>query len=394
MAIIIKRRNIAMRVLEAISDTNIGGAGRLLLTRLGKSDRSRIDTAVVLPRTGKLLPRFAELGVRCYTIDGCEDKSFDLGAVGEICRVIKEYKPDIVNAHGCMSARLAAYFCGVPIRIFTRHCAFEISTLMRSFPARLCVGGFNRVVSTDIIAVADAAADNLASMGIPRRMISVIINGVDGFRKYTEEERKICRERFGLSGCFVVGICARLEECKDHVTFLRAARILAKRDERYRFMVIGDGSQRKPLLELCEALGIRDKVIFTGFTDDVEMYYNCLDINVNCSVGTETSSLALSEGMSLGLPSVASSFGGNPYMVRHGENGFIYETGDFFGLASRISEIAEDCELYHRMSRNALERFRTELNSRKMTDETERLYQRLYEKKEESKKGTVSSELR
>jgi glycosyltransferase involved in cell wall biosynthesis len=265
---------------------------------------------------------------------------------------------------------------------------------MRSFPARLCVGGFCRLVSTSVISVANAAADNLTLMGVPRRMISVIINGVDGFRKYDANEREFCRDRLGISGCIVVGICARLEEYKDHVTFLRAARILLQKDEGFRFLIIGDGSQRESLVLLAEALGISDKVIFTGFTEDVEMYYNCLDINVNCSVGTETSSLALSEGMSIGLPSVASSFGGNPYMVRHGENGYIYEMGDFFGLAKRILEIACDRELYMRMSQNAMERFSAELNSKKMTAETEALYKKLYEERVTKRDGALSSELR
>ena len=92
---------------------------------------------------------------------------------------------------------------------------------------------------------------------------------------------------------------------------------------------------------------------------------------------SETSSLALSEGMSIGLPCVASSFGGNPYMVRHGVNGYIYPAGDFCSLAERIEEIASDAALYARMSENAYLRFCNELNSRNMTETTEALYSRL-----------------
>ena len=251
---------------------------------------------------------------------------------------------------------------------------------MKCFPIKQGIGAISSILSTNVIAVADAAAQNLIDMGVSRKRISVIINGVDGFRKYSEAERERKRAQLSVSGCFVVGICARLERCKDHATFLRAARLLALRNDKYRFIIIGDGSERERLLELCESLGLCDKVIFTGFCDDVEEYYNCLDLNVNCSIGTETSSLALSEGMSIGLVSVASSFGGNPNMVRDGENGYIYKAGDFFELADRIERIANNKELYERMSRSALHLFKTEFNSRNMTDRTEGLYLELFER--------------
>ena len=53
-----------MKVIEAISDTNIGGAGRLLLTRLRNSNRGEVETEVILPRGSKLRERFENIGVR------------------------------------------------------------------------------------------------------------------------------------------------------------------------------------------------------------------------------------------------------------------------------------------------------------------------------------------
>ena len=69
---------------------------------------------------------------------------------------------------------------------------------------------------------------------------------------------------------------------------------------------------------------------------------NIVDINVNCSVGTETSSLALSEGMSLGIPAVVSDFGGNPYMIEHGVNGLVCECYDSRKMADHIFDLIND----------------------------------------------------
>ncbi|MBO5416376.1 MAG: glycosyltransferase [Clostridia bacterium] len=367
-----------MKVIEALSDTNIGGAGRLLLTRLSNSDRGEFDTTVILPRGSMLEGEFGKIGVRVICFDGGADRSFDPRAIGSIFGIIKAESPDIINAHGCLSARIAAALCGVPVRIYTRHCAYEVPRAMRIFPIKQLVGGANMLLSNHTVAVADAARKNLVDMGVREGRIKVIINGVDGLRRYSDEERDRFRRELGVDGCFVVGICARIERCKGHECFLRAARILSRENEGYRFLIVGDGALRGECEALSRALGIEDRVIFTGFCRDVERYFNCMDINVNCSVGTETSSLALSEGMSIGLPAVVSSYGGNPYMVRHGENGFVYPVGDFFALADMIRRIAEDRELYQGMSSAAYARYLSELNSKKMTEQTEELYRELY----------------
>ena len=64
-------------------------------------------------------------------------------------------------------------------------------------------------------------------------------------------------------------------------------------------------------------------------------------------------------------------------MVKHGENGFIYKMRDAEDLAARIAQIAEDRDLYLRMSEAAYQRFVTELNSAKMTSETLSFYREL-----------------
>lgn len=365
-----------MKIVEAISDTNIGGAGRLLVERLEKSRGSGEEMFVLMPRGSRLAPRVENTGAHVIEIDGCRDRSLDIGAIFAIRDILREIRPDVLNSHGAMSARIAAYLAGVPVRIYTRHCSYPVPLVLRSFPVKWGLGRFNVSLSPHAIAVADAAAKDLEIMGYPRNRIRVIINGVGGLRRYSEDKREALRAEYGLTGHFAVGICARVEKCKDHETFLRAAKILSV-DDRYRFVVVGDGGQLDAMRSLAERLGIAERVIFTGFSDDVERWFNCFDLNVNCSVGTETSSLALSEGMSIGLPAVASSYGGNPYMVKHGENGFIYKMRDAEELSAMIARIANDRDLYLRMSEAAYQRFASELNSRKMTAETISFYREL-----------------
>ncbi|MFR6187280.1 MAG: glycosyltransferase [Lawsonibacter sp.] len=66
---------------------------------------------------------------------------------------------------------------------------------------------------------------------------------------------------------------------------------------------------------------------------DVAALLNILDVQLNASYGTEATSLALLEGMSLGLPTIASDYGGNPWLVTDGENGLLFPSRDSQAMA-------------------------------------------------------------
>jgi glycosyltransferase involved in cell wall biosynthesis len=246
----------------------------------------------------------------------------------------------------------------------------------------------SRLLSDRIIAVAHIVKRDLLQMGVDPERISVVINGAKPLKMASASEIEAMRERLGVArGERIVGICARLEKCKDHETFLRAAEIICRNSRDYRFLIVGEGSQRCALEDLAGRLGIADRVTFTCFCENVAEYINLFYINVNCSVGTETSSLALSEGMSLGIPAIASDYGGNPYMVRDGVNGFLYPQGNADELATRIL-LLEDDALYRRLSAGAYERFCRELNAKRMTQATEKLYVELLKKRPDRLRST------
>ena len=370
-----------IKVVEVISDTNIGGAGRLLLARLEESDRLRFDETVILPRASKLCPHLEDLGVKYIEIDGCADRSLDIFAILKLWREIRRVRPHILNSHACLSARIAGRLAGVPTVIQTRHSSFPIGRAYDHRAVRAAVRIASRLLSDRIIAVAHIVKRDLLQMGVDADHVSVIINGAKPLKMASASEIEATRERLGIArGERIVGICARLEKCKDHETFLHAAEIICRKSRDYRFLIVGEGTERRALENLAGRLGIAERVTFTGFCENVAEYMNLFYVNVNCSVGTETSSLALSEGMSLGIPAIASDYGGNPYMVRDGVNGFLYPQGNADELARRIL-LLEDDALYRRLSVGAYERFCRELNAKRMTQATEELHVELLKKR-------------
>ena len=362
-----------MRVLHVISDENIGGAGVLLSTLLSHF-APHVKSYVALPRGSALIERLdAEGLVICELEQACDRAS--VRSVREIARLIREHEIEIVHANAALAARLAGRICGVPV-VHTRHCCYPPSGAWRLAPIRWIGGLGNRMLSSRVIATAEAAAENLRALGIPQKKIEVIINGSRPVREVDEQELNVCRVDWNIAkDAFTVGICARLERCKGHETFLEMARILRERSPKFKFLIVGEGSQRAALERLSRELGLDDCVTFTGFVGDMAPVYRLLRVNVNCSQGTETSCLALSEGMSAGVPAVVSDYGGNRAMIGESEAGFVVPMGDSCSFADAVWRIAQDAELERTMRAAAYERYLKHYTAQTMADRVMAVYE-------------------
>lgn len=369
-----------VKVIHVISDTGIGGAGVLLCHLLAEADRNRFDLAVVLPKNSKLYPRIRALGIPAFEIPYGADRSADLRAVPMLCRLLRAQKPHILHTHSALYARLAGLFCRVPFSVNTRHCADmeeRPSPLLRPFIASL-----ERLLNSFTVATADYVADIAEARGVARKSIRVIHNGSRPLAALPAEQKAAVRRKYGLSASdFVVGIVARLENGKGHDTFLRAAELCVKKDPHIRFIIVGDGSRATALHALANGLGLANRVIFTGFVADVTPIMNILDLNVNCSERSETSSLSLSEGMSIGVVPVVSRCGGNPFMAGNGENGVIFPVGDAAALSRAILELARDPDRLASLSEKCRERFQQYFTAEAMTRRVETLYRELLKKR-------------
>lgn len=368
-----------IKVLNILSDSNIGGAGRLLVNYLHNFDRTKFDVKVVLPRSSQLIPFITAEKYDVIEISGGRDKSFDMKATREIMRIIREWKPDIVHTHSAFSGKLAAFLCGVPSRFYTRHSAFEPPRKLTTFPGKQINGFVNNTLATDIVAVAQAAMDNLTDTGVDPSKITVIINGVEEMRRISDEDKLALKKSLGIgNGTFVCGISARLEDYKGHSYLLESAKIVTDRHPDTVFLIIGCGSCEESLKKQAAELGISDRVIFTGFANDVAPYYNIMDLNLNCSWGTETSCLALSEGMSLSVPAIATTYGGNPYMITEGVNGFLVPEKDSAAMAEKINLLIEDRDKLAKLSAGAREMYEKKFTASAMTRRLEELYEKSY----------------
>ena len=285
-----------IKVLNIISDTNIGGAGRVLLNYLRYTDRSRFETSVALPRGSLLKPPLEDAGGRVLEVDGIADRSFDRSDVAVLRTLIRRERPDLVHTHGCFSGRVAARGEGVPV-IYSRHSAFPVPARLRYPPGRWVNKLVNEHYADRIIAVSPAAAKNLTDGGISPKKITVMMNGVAPVARCAGTDG--LRRQWDLAPeDFTLGILARLEDYKGHMDILQALHILKGEGRRVRLLIAGTGPFEDELRRETARLELEEEVRFLGFVTDVAPLLSVLDLQLNASYGTETSSLSILEGMS------------------------------------------------------------------------------------------------
>lgn len=360
-----------INVINVISDTNIGGAGKCVLTFLKYYDKSKFKVLVVIPENSLLADEIEKLGGEYVTASGISDKSLGKDGIKSLLKIFRKFSPDIIHTHGCMSARIAGRLYGKSKIIYTRHSVFEPSPKISKGIGKAINGFVNNSTADRIIAVADAAKDNLTDTGVDEKKIVVIQNGVEPLKKISEEEKKVLRSNYNVSeGEFLIGIAARLNEVKGHVYLLEALKILKEEGFRLKLLIAGTGDYEDAIREKARELDVVHDVIMAGFVSDVTGIMNILDANMNASFGTEATSLALLEGMSLGVPAIVSDFGGNPGVVTHGENGLIFRTKDSSDLADKLRMYLSDEALRQKLTENSHrifdEKFRAEINTRRI----------------------------
>jgi len=363
------------KILNIISDTNIGGAGRVILNYLRYTDRSRFETWVIVPRGSLLKDPLEEEGASVLEVDGIADRSYAKEDVKILQDAIRQVGPDLVHTHGCLSGRIAAKRLHIPV-VYSRHSAFPVPAKLKYPPGRWVNKLVNEHYADRIIAVSPATRDNLTEGGISPKKITVVMNGVSPVEAVPEKEREALRQSLGLpDGVTVFGILARIEDYKGHLYIAQAARLLKDQGRPdFRVLVAGTGGYEQTVARSVKDLGVDDVVKLLGFRSDADKLLNVLDVQLNASYGTEATSMALLEGMSLGLPAIASDYGGNPYVIKDGDNGILFPSRDARALAEAMARLMDHPELRAALGRQARQDFENRFTGQVFARETEKVY--------------------
>lgn len=281
---------------------------------------------------------------------------------------------DIVNTHSSTDSWLAAVALrGMklaggrpPALVRTRHVAVEVS---RDFATRwLYRSATTRIVTTGRV-LRDRLVDNL---GVDPERIESIPTGIDPAR-FVGLERQAARAALGLdTGAKLVGIVATLRSWKGHADLIDAVGHLAHPGTL--LIIVGDGPQRRELVDRVAMRGVGDRVRFVGQQHDVAPWLAALDVFVLPSHANEGVPQALLQAMFARVPAVTTLAGAIGEIARDGETATIVPVRDPSRLARGIDHVLGDPAGAARRAEKAHALVMAEHTERIMLDRMERVF--------------------
>ena len=176
--------------------------------------------------------------------------------------------------------------------------------------------------------------------------ISVAVHSGVDLAKFQFEKQFYFHELLGLShDVKLVGNTSAIAPHKDYFTFVKVAEEVCKNDPMVRFLIIGSGPMESEIKEFVKNKNLQDKVLFTGFINNLpEVLFN-LDVFLITS-NEEGLGTSILDAHACKVPVVATRAGGIPEIVINKVSGTTCEVEDVKCLAEAVRKRLADRELY------------------------------------------------
>jgi glycosyltransferase involved in cell wall biosynthesis len=294
-----------------------------------------------------------------YKANGLEVTFLDLerfrpGALRRLLRLLRQHRVEVVHWNMCAPTNL--YYLALRVlapavkHFFTDHNSRTAPTPAPSgFPKkqlkRFLLGGYARVIG-----VSQFVVDALRKQETwpPASCLMHFIN-TDRFAP-DEAVRAEVRRLYDVRDQFVLVTVAHLIKAKGVDVAVRAMQHVT---DRARLWVVGEGEEFANLKQLCQDLGLEERVRFLGLQAHVPLFLQAADAFVCPSLWAEAAGLVNLEAQATALPVLASRVGGIPEYIQDGETGWLFEPGDEMKLAELINRMADDPASCARMGRQA-----------------------------------------
>lgn len=335
------KKKSSCSIVLLIPSLDIGGAEvQLVNLARGLHENSNDLTVLTFYNSGKLLDDLKSSGVPTLSLE--KRGRWDIfGFLRRYAIMLNEIKPDVVYSFlgtpNIIASLMKPFSTGGKIVWGIRYSEIELHhyDLLSRFSYRI-----ERLLSflpDMIIANSEAGREYAHKRGFPWEKIVVVYNGIDTDRFFISPEGgKRLRSEWKIEeGERLIGTVGRFDPIKDYETFLSAASIVAKKFDNARFIFVGDGPKEyiDSLKALAERLGLKGKIVWAGYRNDMNGVYNALDIIVSSSA-SEGFSNVICEAMACGVYPVVTNVGDSATIV--GGHGRVVNPSDPNGLAEGI----------------------------------------------------------
>lgn len=287
---------------------------------------------------------------------------YELALSSKLVDMVKLHKIEVLHVHYAIPHAYAAYMAqkmlleeGVYVPIVTTLHGTDI-TLVGNHPFYKPAVTFSINKSDAVTTVSQSLKEDTLRLFNIKKEINVVANFID-----------ISRFNHDFTDCQRAMMATEDEKIITHISNMREVKRIPdvikvfyniQKEIPAKLMMVGEGPEREPAERLCEELGIADKVVFFGNSNEIDRILCFSDLFLLPSK-TESFGLSALEAMASGVPVISSNTGGIPEVNKEGFSGFLSEVGDVEDMSKNAIYILKDESRFKEFKKNAKSQAKT-----------------------------------
>lgn len=294
--------------------------------------------------------------------------------------VATKIRPDILHAHSPALNAIAALRVGkqlgIPvvyeIRAFWEDAAVDHGTSTEwglRYRLTRAMETYAIQRANAVTTICEGLRTEILSRGIAPEKVTVIPNAVN-INDFTVGEARdpALAKHLGIEDKIVLGFIGSFYAYEGLNVLLEAVPTMLAQNPKICVLLVGGGPQDAALKQQAIALGIAEKVVFTGRVphDQVQSYYNLVDVLVYPRLRMRLTELVTPlkplEAMAQGRLLVASDVGGHRELIEDGTTGVLFNAVDSQALASKVLDLIAKPERWTALRKAAREYVENERN--------------------------------
>ncbi|MBR9914594.1 MAG: N-acetyl-alpha-D-glucosaminyl L-malate synthase BshA [Algicola sp.] len=283
---------------------------------------------------------------------------YELALSSKLVDMVKLHKIEVLHVHYAIPHAYAAYMAkkmlqedGIYVPIVTTLHGTDI-TLVGSHPFYKPAVTFSINKSDTVTSVSQSLKDDTLRLFHIKKDINVVPNFID-LSKYGSKFTDCERAMMASDDEKIITHISNFRKVKQIPDVIKVFYNIQK-EVPSRLMMVGEGPEREPAERLCEELGIEEKVVFFGNSNEIDKILGFSDLFLLPSL-TESFGLSALEAMASGVPVISSNTGGIPEVNVHGESGFLSQKNDVDDMSKNALFILKDADRLKAFKTNARE---------------------------------------